>query len=133
MGELLRGAADDLRHVPVGGGAGEAHAEDAGGAAAHLGDVRGRGLDVREDLGGALDQQASGVGQVDAAGGAVEEARVQLRLQLPDLLGEGRLGHVESLRGAAEVALLGDGEEVPQVSQFHGPPRPSDASPSTSD
>jgi hypothetical protein len=30
------------------------------------------------------------------------------------------LGHVESLRGAAEVALLGDGEEIPQVSQFHG-------------
>ena len=57
----------------------------------------------------------------------------QFRLQLPDLLGQRRLGHVEPLRGTAEVTLLGDGEEVPQVSQFHGPPRPSDASPSTSD
>ena len=39
-------------------------------------------------------------------------------LQSPDLLRERRLGHVQPLRRAAEVQLLGDRHEVAQVPQL---------------
>jgi hypothetical protein len=38
---------------------------------------------------------------------------------LADLLGQRRLGHVQTGRRAAEVPLLGDGDEVPQMAQLH--------------
>ncbi|GGY32442.1 hypothetical protein GCM10010384_44780 [Streptomyces djakartensis] len=49
----------------------------------------------------------------------MEQLDAELGLQLADLLGERRLGHVEPLGGAAEVAFLGHRHEVPQVTQIH--------------
>ena len=40
-------------------------------------------------------------------------------LQLPDLLRQRRLRDVQAGGGAAEVPLLGDGDEVPQMAQLH--------------
>ena len=45
--------------------------------------------------------------------------RADLLLELADLLAERRLGHVQPLRRAAEVQLLGDGDEVAKVSELH--------------
>ena len=52
--------------------------------------------------------------------GAVEEPHAELGLELADLLADGRLRHVQALGGAAEMQLLRDRDEVPQVSQLHG-------------
>jgi hypothetical protein len=50
---------------------------------------------------------------------ADQETCTELRLERADLLTEGRRGEVESSGGAAEMALLGDGDEVAQVAQLH--------------
>jgi hypothetical protein len=49
----------------------------------------------------------------------VEQLDAQLGLELADLRGERRLGHVQPLGGATEMALLGHRHEVPQVTQIH--------------
>jgi hypothetical protein len=49
----------------------------------------------------------------------MKQVHAELGLELADLLGQRRLGHVQPLRGAAEVTLLGDSDEVPEVSQIH--------------
>jgi hypothetical protein len=50
---------------------------------------------------------------------AVQEHHAELGLELADLLAHCRLGDVEPLRRAPEVKLLGDGDEVAEMSQFH--------------
>ena len=77
-------------------------------------------VDRGEDRAGPVEVRRPGVGQVDAAGGAAQQRHPQLGLELPDLLGQRRLGHVQALGGPAEVPLLGDGDEVAQVTKLHG-------------
>jgi hypothetical protein len=48
----------------------------------------------------------------------VEELAAELRLEAPDLRGERGLGDVEPLGAAAEVQLLGDGQEVPEMPEL---------------
>src|SRR5581483_6714478 len=62
---------------------------------------------------GSRRRQGHGVGR------AVKEAHPELLLELAHLLADGRLGDVQPLRSAAEMQLLRDGDEVPQVSEFH--------------
>ena len=50
---------------------------------------------------------------------AFEERRADLRLQRLDLLGERRLGDVQPLGRARDMALVGHGDEVAEVAQFH--------------
>src|SRR4051794_31478973 len=66
-----------------------------------------------------LEQRTARGGQRDAALRAVEEPDAELLLELADLLADRRLGDVEPLRGAAEVQLFGDGDEVPEMAEFH--------------
>jgi hypothetical protein len=47
---------------------------------------------------------------------AVQQPHAQLALQGLDLEAERRLGDAQALGRPAEVQLLGDGDEVPQVS-----------------
>ena len=54
-----------------------------------------------------------------AGGRADEQRRPEARLECLDLLRERRGGDVQSLGRAAEVELLGDGDEVAQLAQFH--------------
>src|SRR5262245_43430058 len=49
----------------------------------------------------------------------MEQGDAQLLLQLPDLLTQGRLRDAQAGGGAAEVQLLGDGQEVAQVAELH--------------
>ena len=41
-------------------------------------------------------------------------------LEPPDLLGQGRLGDVDRLRGAAEVAVMRHRDEVLELPELHG-------------
>src|SRR4051812_24003838 len=51
--------------------------------------------------------------------GAVEEPHAQFLLELANLLTDRRLRHMETLCRSAEVQLLGNRDEVPQMTQFH--------------
>ena len=46
-------------------------------------------------------------------------ATPDLLLEPADLLGQRRLGDVLALGGAGEVALVGERDEVPELSQIH--------------
>ena len=49
---------------------------------------------------------------------ACKEPVTEDLFELADLLREWRLGEMQTERGAAEVQLLGDGDEVAQVAEF---------------
>ena len=76
-------------------------------------------VDRGEDLAAALEQHLAGGRELDAARGAVEQRLAELGLEAADLLRERRLRDVQPLGGAAEVPLLGDGDEVAQVPELH--------------
>jgi hypothetical protein len=95
---------------------GEASALAAGGAP--------RGVDGGEDLAPALEEHRAGRSELDAARGPVGQRFAELGLKAADLLRQRRLGDVKALGGAAEVPLLGDRDEVAEVSQLHGSPVP---------
>lgn len=53
------------------------------------------------------------------AGRPEEERRSDLVLEGADLPAQGRLRHVETLRGAADVPFLGDGDEIVDLGEAH--------------
>ena len=59
-------------------------------------------------------------GQRDAALGADEQGLADLVLQRADGLAQRRLGHVQAFGGAAEMQLLGHGDELAKMAQVHG-------------
>jgi hypothetical protein len=50
---------------------------------------------------------------------AVEQPHPEVAFEGLDLLGQGRAGDEQPFRGPAEVELLGDHGEVPQLTQLH--------------
>ena len=52
--------------------------------------------------------------------GALEEARAQALLELPQVADDGGLAETEHPRGAAQAAGLGDGEEDAKIVPLHG-------------
>ncbi|SFR18443.1 hypothetical protein SAMN04488564_104817 [Lentzea waywayandensis] len=80
--------------------------------------VPGR-LDTAQRPPGLGQQGASGLGQLDLAGGAQEQRRAELHLQRPDRRRQRGLGDVHPARGPGEVAVLGDRDEVLKLSEFH--------------
>ena len=57
------------------------------------------------------------VGRSDDPPRSIQKPGAERLLQLPDLLGERRLGDVQLGRRAGEVAVIGDGDEVAGVAQ----------------
>ena len=57
--------------------------------------------------------------ELDVTPDAPQKIDLELGLEIPDLLAQGRLGGVETVRGAAEVEVLGDRDEVAKVPQLH--------------
>ncbi len=96
-------------------GADEADAKGADLAAADAACLFEVLLYVAEGAAGALEEDEACAGELDGARGADEESVAEDLLELANLLGEGRLGEVQALGCAAEVQLLGDGDEVAQV------------------
>jgi len=72
-----------------------------------------------QDGAGTHQHLATRLRQVDSALVPIEQACPQLFFQRANLGTQWRLRHVESFGGAGEVELLGHGDEVPQVTQFH--------------
>jgi hypothetical protein len=118
-GHRLLRPAHDPRHHPVGGRAGEADPQHARGPLPHLVDVGLEGLDLVDDPPPAVQEHLAGGGEVHPPGGPVQQPHAELLLELADLLGQRRLGHVQALGGAAEVALLGHGDEVVELPDLH--------------
>jgi hypothetical protein len=57
---------------------------------------------------------------VDGAAEPIEEPGVQLRLELPDVLGEGRLAQVERFGGTTKARRPGDRQEDLELPERHG-------------
>src|SRR3954451_19237741 len=75
---------------------------------------------TRSRMARALGQQCrAGLGQLDAARLAVEQLHIELVFERADLLAQGRLLDAEPFRRAGDMALLGNGDEVAKVTQFH--------------
>jgi hypothetical protein len=120
-GEALAEAADHAGHDLELEADGVADLELSDPALLDEADRLGRLLDALEDLPRALEEGLAGRRETDFAAGPVEQLRAQGFLQEPDLLGERRLREPETLGRAAEMTLLGDGDEGSQVSQLHMP------------
>ena len=79
----------------------------------------GGGVDGVEDRDRLPEIVLAGGGQFDAPRRPDEQCDAEFVLELADLLGQRRLGDVQTLSRAAEVQFLGDRAEVPQVAQLH--------------
>ncbi|MDT4872579.1 hypothetical protein FQZ97_1077710 [compost metagenome] len=64
-------------------------------------------------------QGMGGEGRQQALAAALEQADVEVLLQLADLLGERRLRQAQALGGAAYMAFLVEGDEVAKLSKIH--------------
>jgi len=87
------------------------------------GDGRGAGLLLEgEHPRGGFEQRGTGRRQLHPAGGAAEQRCAEVLLERADRAAEVGLGQVEPFSRAAEVQLLGDGGERPQLMQLHATP-----------
>jgi hypothetical protein len=68
-----------------------------------------------------IQKDTSCFGQLHTALVARKECDTQILLELTDLTAQRRLGDVQLLRGPAKVEVFGDGKEIANVTQFHGP------------
>jgi len=111
-------APDDLGQHAVQRGGDEADRQAALDLADPLGH-RGQLGGLGQQLAGMRVEEAAGLGELERPAAALEQQHPQVILQLLDLPGQRRLGDVQALGRAREVQLLGDGNEVTQVTQFH--------------
>ena len=77
------------------------------------------GVDGVEDGDGVREVVHAGGCQFDPACGSGEEGDAQFLLEVPDLSGQRWLRDVQTRGGAAEMQFLGNGPEVPEVTQLH--------------
>ena len=97
----------------------EAHGDTAGLAACGATGPHGSLVDSREDRFGIDQKGAAGIGQADAARMAHEERRVDLAFEGAYLLRQRRLLDVEFLGRTRDMPLMGNGDEVAEMAQFH--------------
>ena len=64
-------------------------------------------------------QELPRVGEGHSAGAAVEQRRVELAFQQPDLLTQRRLRYVKPVGRPAEMQFFGDRGEISQALQVH--------------
>jgi len=76
-------------------------------------------LDLPQHRFGFGKQHLAGLRQLDAARLAAEQLHPQLGFERPDLLAQRRLLDAEPVGGARHMPLLGDGDEVAEMAQFH--------------
>ena len=113
---LAHGVEERLEAVP--GAGGEPDGERPGLPAARGLGGGERVVDRAQGGAGGLEQRLAGLGELDAAGGAVQQRHAELLLQARDRGAERLLGDVHPPRGAREVQLLGHRDEVAQVAQL---------------
>src|SRR5580700_3978241 len=76
-------------------------------------------LDLGQDRPRLGQQRLAGLGQFDTARLAPEQQHIELGFECPDLLAQRWLLNAEALRRSRDMALLGDGDEIAKVAQFH--------------
>ncbi|MNT58185.1 hypothetical protein D3C72_1956070 [compost metagenome] len=64
-------------------------------------------------------QGVRGKRRQQALAAALEQAHIQVLLQLADLLGERRLRQIQALGGAAHVAFLIERDEIAELAKIH--------------
>ena len=69
-------------------------------------------------------EQPPGLGQADRAAVAVDQRHAQILLEQLDLPAERRLGDVQDLRRAGEIALPRQSDEISELTQIHPAPFP---------
>ena len=99
-------------------GAGHADAQLAGFAALGTPGLFDGFVHPGEDRAGFGQEGAAGLGQRHPAAVAQEQAHVHFAFELADLLAQWRLRHAQPLGRAAEVQLVGDGDEIAQMAEF---------------
>jgi hypothetical protein len=67
-----------------------------------------------------VEEYPPGLGELDTSPVTGEELNADGALELLDLLGETRLSDVEPFRRSAEMELLGDGDEIPELTELYG-------------
>ena len=118
-GEPLHHGGDGARR-DIGGDAG---AQRSGLAGAELRDDALEPLDALHDAARLVEQDGARGRQLDPSRGADEQLDPQRGLERLDPLAQRRLRDVQALRGTREMQLLGDGDEVAEVSdQIHRAP-----------
>jgi hypothetical protein len=80
---------------------------------------RGDFGDRRQRAPGVLDDRFGARCDGDNAALALEDAHAEFRLQLEDLTAQRRLADVAGRRGAAEMTVVGDGDDVVEIAQVH--------------
>jgi predicted metal-dependent enzyme (double-stranded beta helix superfamily) len=88
-------------------------------AAAHRVRMLGELLDVGEELSASSEEAFPLARQTNLSPRALEEPDPQLCLEVVDLAPERRLRDAQPSGGAGEGARLGDGHEVPEVTELH--------------
>ena len=68
--------------------------------------------------GGLGTKGSTGIGELDPATGAVKQPGLEQPLEPLDLLRQRWLGNAQPGGRSAEVELVGDGEEVPEMPEF---------------
>ena len=81
---------------------------------------RGDFGDRRQRAPGVLDDRLGARRDGDRAPLALEDAHAEFRLQLEDLAAQRRLADVAGRRGAAEMTVVGDGDDILEIAQVHG-------------
>ena len=76
-------------------------------------------LDRPDRVAGAGEERLAGVGETYVAGTPDEQVVAELALELGQLGADARLADVEALRRGRERAVVDDGDEVAELSDFH--------------
>ncbi len=76
-------------------------------------------LGLRDDRSSLSEEHSARVRQLDATRRPMEEGSLQLLLEAPNLLAQGRLRDMESRSRPSKMKFFGDREEVAQVAQLH--------------
>ncbi|MNP48135.1 hypothetical protein D3C76_1422350 [compost metagenome] len=84
-------------------------------------DIR-RFVDLRQHQPRLFQEQPTGLAQLDPTIGTLEQPGADFLFQRLNLLAQRWLGDTQHLCGAAEMQFFGDGDEVAQMTQFHGNP-----------
>jgi hypothetical protein len=119
IGKQFTERADELRQHRVGGRADTSDGEPTGGAVGDAASQIGGVVHRIQDRDGAAQECQARRGQRDVAGGADQQFRAQLALELANLLRQGRLGDEQALGCASEMQFFGNRPEVPQMPQLH--------------
>jgi hypothetical protein len=72
-----------------------------------------------ENVSGLLNQHGTDLGRANAARKPLKQANAEFLLQEFDLLAERRLCDAELFGGVREAAVIGDGNEIAQMPEFH--------------